>query len=102
MPRDDFLAAVTMDVERLHKIFAENIKLARQSRGWTEIEAAKRCAISRGSYRKVEQGSLTTAIGVYWVVLDCFGLAGGIEDLAAPHRDEEGRRARELLKFVKR
>lgn len=96
MPRDDFMAAITVEVEELHRTFAENIRLARSSRGWSETEAAKRCAISRGSYRKVEQGSLTTSIGVYWAVLDGMGLAEGIADLAAPHKDEEGRRAREI------
>jgi len=95
MPRDDYLSGLSDELKSRHDTFARNIKTARKSRGWSQDEAAKRCMVSRGAYRAVEEGSLTTAIGVYWAILDCFGLATGVEDLAAPHKDELGRVLRE-------
>lgn len=95
MPRDDYLAALSDEMKNRHLTFARNIKTARQSRGWSQGEAAKRCVVSLGAYRKAEEGNMGTAIGVYWAIIDCFGLAGGVEDLAAPHKDEQGRLMRE-------
>lgn len=96
MPRDDYLSAISEEVLTLHTIFAQNIKEARKARGWTQIEAAQRCLLSRGAYRAAEAGELGTAIGVYWLILDTLGLAEGIADLAAPHKDEIGRRNRSV------
>ncbi len=94
MPRDDYRSAISEEVIDLHAIFAQNIKEARQARGWSQIEAAERCLLSRGAYRAAEAGELGTAIGVYWLILDTFGLTEGIAELAAPHNDEIGRRNR--------
>lgn len=94
MPRDDYVSAISEEVLALHSIFAQNIKEARKARGWTQVEAAERCLLSRGAYRAAEAGELGTAIGVYWLILDTFGLADAITELAAPHKDEVGRRNR--------
>ena len=94
MPRNDYHAALSNEVRSLHAVFAQNILEARKARGWTQIEAADRCLLSRGAYRAAEAGELGTAIGVYWLILDTFGLVDAIADLAAPHRDELGRRNR--------
>jgi transcriptional regulator with XRE-family HTH domain len=96
MPRDEFKANLSDELLQRHQILTRNIHEARKARGWSQDEAAKRCLISRGAYRAVESGNLGTAIGVYWAVLDCFGLAEGIEDLAAPHKDEVGRRLKTI------
>lgn len=77
-----------------HAIFAQNIIEARAARGWSQAEAAKRCFLSLKAYRGAEDGNLGTAIGVYWAILDGFGI-GGVEDLAAPHKDEQGRLLRD-------
>jgi len=97
MPRDNYQAAVSETLASLQQVFADNIREARLARGWSQQEAAERCLLSRNAYRAAEHGNLGTAIGVYWVILDTLGLAEGIADLAAPHRDEVGRR----LKLVK-
>lgn len=94
MPRKDYQNALSKEVIELQAIFAQNIKEARKARGWTQNEAAERCLLSRGAYRAVEAGELGTAIGVYWSVLDTLGLAESIAELAAPHKDEIGRRNR--------
>lgn len=94
MPRDDYRTALSADLLNLHAIFAQNIKEARKARGWSQIEAAERSLLSRGAYRAAESGELGTAIGVYWQILDTFGLAEGIAEMAAPHKDEVGRRNR--------
>ncbi|PCK07263.1 MAG: hypothetical protein COA42_15195 [Alteromonadaceae bacterium] len=94
MPRDDYRAAISEEVLNLHATFAQNIKEARKARGWSQVETAERCLLSRGAYRAAEDGELGTAIGVYWLILDTFGLVESIAELAAPHKDEVGRRNR--------
>lgn len=95
MPRDDYLSAISYEMKARHLTLASNIKTARESRGWSQVDAARRCVVSLGAYRAAEEGNLGTAIGVYWAILDCFGVASGVEDLAAPHKDEQGRLLRE-------
>lgn len=94
MPRNDFLNGLSEEMKGRHAIFASNLIEARHVRGWSQVEAAKRCLVSLKAYRAAEEGNLGTAIGVYWAILDGFGI-GGVEDLAAPHKDEEGRLLRE-------
>lgn len=94
MPRDNYIAALSDSLLQLHGVFAQNITEARKARGWSQQEAAKRCLLSRGAYRAAEAGELGTAIGVYWLILDTLGLAEAIAELAAPHKDEVGRRNR--------
>jgi len=95
LPRDDYIAAISDEMKKRHQTFADNLIAARKVRGWSQKEAAKRCVVSNGAYRAVEEGNLGTAVGVYWAILDCFGLAVGVEDLAAPHKDELGRLLRD-------
>lgn len=94
MPRSDFLNGVSAEMKARHAVFARNLKEARRARGWSQIEAAKRCFVSLKAYRAAEEANLGTAIGVYWAILDGFGI-GGVEDLAAPHKDEQGRLLRD-------
>lgn len=96
MPRDDYRLAISEEVLQYHAIFAQNLREARQARGWSQQEAAERCLLSRGAYRAAEKGELGTAIGVYWLILDTLGLAEEIAELAAPHKDEVGRRNRQI------
>lgn len=96
MPRDNYRLAISEEVLEYQEIFAQNIREARKARGWSQQEAAERCLLSRGAYRAAENGELGTAIGVYWLILDTLGLAEGIADLAAPHKDEVGRRNRQV------
>ena len=96
MPRDDYQTALSELVIQYQQIFARNLQEARKARGWTQQEAAERCMLSRGAYRAAEEGRLGTAVGVYWSILDAFGLAEGISELAAPHKDEVGRRSKRI------
>lgn len=93
MPRTEFLKGLSEEMKSNHSIFASNLIEARKARGWSQDEAASRCLLSKNAYRAAEEGNLGTAIGVYWAIMDGFGL-GGIEDLAAPHKDEVGRTLR--------
>lgn len=92
MPKLNYQDALSDEVLALHRIFALNIIEARKARGWTQLQAAERCLLSRDAYRMAEAGNLGTAIGVYWLILDTFGLSRDIANLAAPHLDEVGRR----------
>ncbi|WP_394170579.1 helix-turn-helix domain-containing protein [Saccharospirillum alexandrii] len=94
MPRTDYQAGIDEHSRALFTLFAANIKEARKARGWTIQEAADRAFLSVTSYRAAEAGNLGTAIGVYLAILGAMGLSEGFADLAAPNRDETGRRNR--------
>jgi len=76
------------------KILGENIREARIARNFTQEELAARCLMSKSTYVSVEKGEPKTSIGAYIVVLDLFDLLEGLQDIAAPHKDEIGRRYR--------
>jgi ribosome-binding protein aMBF1 (putative translation factor) len=94
VPSNNYSGSLSEQLQALHLTFAHNIAEARKARGWSQQEAADRCLLSRGAYRAAEAGNLGTAIGIYWVILDTLGLTDGIAELAAPHRDEVGRRTK--------
>ena len=74
----------------------QNIAYARSAREWSQEEAAKRTGMSRTTYRLLEQGSDSVAIGHYVSALNMYGVVDGIKHLCAPHLDEVGCRLRGL------
>lgn len=85
---------LSIDAGDALKRLGENLAQARDARGWSQDEAATRALMSRTTYRAIELGSSSVAIGHYLSVLDLFGMVGAVKDLAAAHLDEEGRRLR--------
>ena len=76
------------------KILGENISTARVSRSFTQEDLAARSLMSKSTYISVEKGDPKTSIGAYLAVLDLLDLLEGLQDIAAPHKDEVGRRYR--------
>lgn len=79
---------------RLMDRFGENLRLARLRRRISAEQVAQRAGISRATLHKIEKGDPSVAMGSYVSVLHVFGLAAGIEQLAAD--DEFGRRLQDL------
>ena len=68
-----------------------HICLARQRRGLTQAELARKAGVTVLTLRKVEQGNPTTSIAAYFTTLWALGLEREFADLASPDRDEEGK-----------
>ena len=55
-------------------VLASLIKASRKRKGWSEAELAERCATTRATVRKVEQGHPGTQIGTYFEIAHLLGI----------------------------
>ena len=78
-------------VDRALKRLGANVSYARQRRRLTQQALARKAGVTPVTLRRVEQGSPTTAVGVYFAALWALGLDREIADIASPDRDEEGK-----------
>jgi len=101
MPRTDYQQGLSEEAQQALATLAANIREARKARGWTIDETAGRCLMSVNAYRNAEAGNLGTAMGVYLAILDVMGLAESLADVAAPHKDETGRRLKRVSSALK-
>ena len=70
--------------------FGENIRLARTRRKIRQEDMAKRIAISVKTYRKIESGDPTVAIGLYASALFMLNISDDFSSLADPANDRIG------------
>ncbi len=96
MSEKKFLAGIADNALSQLKILGENIREARIARRFTQEELATRALMSKSTYISIEKGDPKTSIGAYMAVLDLLDLLDGLQDIAAPHKDEVGRRYRAL------
>lgn len=94
MSEKKFTAALTMNAVDKLAILGENIRQARLARQCSQASMASRSLMSKSTYVSIEQGNPNTSIGAYLAVLDVLDLLEGFESIAAPHKDEIGRRYR--------
>ena len=94
MTEKKFLVGIADNALMQLKILGENIREARIARNFTQEELATRSLMSKSTYVSIEKGEPKTSIGAYIAVLDLLDLLHGLQDIAAPHKDEEGRRYR--------
>jgi DNA-binding XRE family transcriptional regulator len=94
MSEKKFLAGVSSDALEKLQILGENIRQARMARQFTQAMMAARCLMSKTTYANIEKGDPNTSIGAYIAALDLLDLLNGLDDVAAPHKDEIGRRYR--------
>ena len=67
------------------------ISIARRRRQLTAVMMAERIGVGRQTYRRVEQGDPTVAMGTYLMALFVLGLEwDALERSADPHSDETG------------
>lgn len=94
MSEKNFLNGIADNALLQLKVLGENIREARLARSFTQEDLAARCLMSKSTYISVEKGEPKTSIGAYIAVLDLLDLLDGLQDIAAPHKDEIGRRYR--------
>ena len=94
MSEKKFLTGISDNALMQLKILGENIREARIARNFTQEELATRSLMSKSTYISIEKGEPKTSIGAYIAVLDLLDLLDGLQDIAAPHKDEIGRRYR--------
>ena len=94
MTEKKFLSGIADNALTQLKILGENIREARIARNFTQEDLATRTLMSKSTYVSVENGKPKTSIGAYIAVLDLLDLLDGFQDIAAPHKDEIGRRYR--------
>ena len=94
MTEKKFLSGIAENALTQLKILGENIRKARVARNFTQEELAIRSLMSKSTYISVEKGDPKTSVGAYLAVLDLLDLLDGLQDIAAPHKDEVGRRYR--------
>lgn len=78
-------------VEKALKDIGRNIRTARLRRKLSREELAEKIGLSRYVMADVENGKPTTSIAAYIGALWALGLLGGIEALAHPDDDREGK-----------
>jgi transcriptional regulator with XRE-family HTH domain len=92
MPRQNLTArSVPSAVAEAIRRLGANIETARLRRGLRQVDLAEKTGLARLTFRRVEAGSPTTAIGAYFAALWALGLEQELEGLASPDRDEEGK-----------
>jgi DNA-binding XRE family transcriptional regulator len=71
--------------------FGQGISVARRRRKLTAAMMAERIGVGRQTYRRLEQGDPTVAMGTYVMALFVLGLEwAALERSADPHGDEAG------------
>lgn len=88
-------------VEESIKRLGRNIAIARKRRRVTQVELATRAGLTPLLLSNIERGAPTSGIQAYFAALWALGLEREFAELAAPDRDEEGKRL-ERLRLPKR
>ena len=77
-------------VEQALRKVGSNLRTARLRRGITIEEAAAKIGTGPRLVADAERGKPTTGIAVYAALLWIYDLLGPLEELANPHKDEQG------------
>lgn len=77
-------------VRRSLSKFGEDISNARRKRRLTIAMMAERTGVAPNTYRRVEKGDASVAVGVYAMALFALGFGGALGDLVDASRDEIG------------
>lgn len=90
-------------VEPLRSL-GRNLRAARQARGWTIAEAAARSLVSPATYKRMEAGEPSVAIGTWATALGQFQLLDAWLAATAPQADALGEalRARKAPRRVRK
>lgn len=70
--------------------FGQDLATARRKRHLTIAMMAERMGVAQNTYRRVEKGDPTVALGAYAMALFVLGLGGALGELADARRDEMG------------
>ena len=67
-----------------------DIAIARRKRHFTVAMMVERMGVATNTYRRVEKGDPTVAMGAYAMALFVLGLGDAVGDLVDPKRDDVG------------
>lgn len=86
------------------RALGRNLRAARQARGWTIAEAAARCLVSPATYKRMEAGEPSVAIGTWATALAQCQLLDAWVAATAPQVDPLGEalRARRAPRRVRK
>ncbi len=68
----------------------QDLATARRKRHFTVAMMVERMGVATNTYRRVEKGDPTVAMGAYAMALFVLGLGNALGDLVDPKRDEVG------------
>jgi len=83
-------ASVYNSTAQAAQIMGQNIRAARQARGWTMAEAAERSVISLNTYKKIEAGDPSVAFGFWLQTFYQLDLLQHLAQATSPHVDQLG------------
>jgi transcriptional regulator with XRE-family HTH domain len=93
----DVNASMLPSLEKPLKLLGLQLRLARQSRGWTIAEAAARVVVSPTTYKRMEAGDPRVAMGYWAAVMQQFDLLEKVVKATAPTEDTLGQALRMTL-----
>lgn len=68
----------------------QDLAIARRKRHFTISMMVERMGVATNTYRRVERGDPTVAMGAYAMALFVLGLGNALGDLVDPRRDDVG------------
>lgn len=80
------------DPEEFALLVGERIRLARQERGWTQVELAEAAGLSSNYVARLERGELSPSLFVACKLAEAFGL--NVDSLVGPSEQQSGKRRR--------
>lgn len=84
-PGGDSQRAFSRNAVLLGQLLGAQVRLARRTKRWSEIEAAERARVSRATLQKIERGSLAVTLGLVLEVCSVVGVplfgTTGVADL---------------------
>lgn len=84
--------AAEIDPEEFAALVGERIRLARQERGWTQVELAEAAGLSSNYVARLERGELGPSLFVACKLAEAFGL--NVDALVGPGEQQSGKRRR--------
>lgn len=85
--------AAEADPEAFAALVGERIRLARQERGWTQVELAEAAGLSSNYVARLERGELGPSLFVACKLSEAFGL--NVDALVGSEEHQSGKRRRQ-------
>lgn len=94
LPYQDKEEAHAEAVRQAAEKMGQDLRSARLARRWSQTELARYAGVSRATFKRMEAGDPTVALGRWLRAWQQMGLLPLLTDATSPHRDEKGERLR--------
>lgn len=88
-PRSDWTRRLGTEAADELRRLGDHVRVARERRGMSASELARRVGVDRRTLARLEAGDPTTSIGVLMQALAVLDLARGLAEAIAPEHDRE-------------